>query len=185
MKQLLAFGVLLATPFLPHSASASLSAPDWAERMAGRWRGEGVRVDVGTGSQTLLEVDVNAEWHPEFPLPAVVSRNHFKETMLDAEGNPVRTKEYDRLYWVREAARQDSRAEILLGSGIDSAGPIGSRGSFDSANFLMVVQQDLGSGIRVSSQSDMSNAGLTLYTETLWMGGRKKTHSEISYQREP
>jgi hypothetical protein len=185
MNSFMASGILLATSLLPFSASASLSAPDWAERMAGHWRGEGVRVDVATGSQILVEVDVNADWHPEFPLPAIVSRNHFKETTLDAEGNPLRTKEYDRVYWVRESARQDSRAEILLGAGIDSTGPIGSRGSFDAANLLMIVQQDLGSGIRVTSQSDMSNPGLTLYTETLWMGGRKKTQSEIRYQREP
>ncbi len=179
--------VLLANLVLaaPAFASASLPAPDWAERMAGHWMGEGVRVDVATGSQTLVEVEVRAEWHSEFAIPAIVSRNHFKETALDAEGNPLRTKEYDRVYWVRESARSGSRVEILLGSGTDSSGPVGSRGSFDAANLVMIVQQDLGSGNRVSSQSDMSNPGLTLYTETFWLSGRKKIWSEIRYQRLP
>lgn len=153
--------------------------------MVGRWAGEGVRVDVSTGSQTLVEVEVIAEWHSAFSMPAIVSRNHFKETTLDSEGKPLRTRKYDRVYWVREAGRSGSTAEILLGSGTDSSGPVGSRGSFDAASLVMIVQQELGSGNRVSSQSDMSNPGLTLYTETFWLSGRKKIWSEIRYQRLP
>jgi len=190
MKKFLSFSfpaVLLANLALaaPAFASAALPAPDWAERMAGHWLGEGVRVDIATGSQTLVKVEVHAEWHAEFALPAIVSRNHFSETALDADGKLLRTREYDRVYWIRESARSGERAEIILGSGTDSSGPVGSRGSFDAASLVMIVQQDLGSGNRVSSQSDMSNPELTLYTETFWLSGRKKIWSEIRYQRAP
>jgi len=168
---------------LPVIASAAAGAkPDWAQRMAGRWQGEGARIEISTGAQTLVEVGVVSEWHPELPLPALVSKNHFKETVLDVDGNPVSSRQYDRIYWVRENSRQGARAELLLGSGTDSSGPIASRGSYDLQSFIMIVQQDLGSGTRIHSQSDMSNPGMTVYNEMIWLNGRKKTQSEIRYQ---
>jgi hypothetical protein len=165
------------------SVSNAAQAPDWAEKMMGRWSGEGARVELQSGNQTLVEVQVSSEWVLQGARSALVSRNRFKETELDVDGNPGRTKEYDRVYWIQEKLRQGSRVELVLGSGSDPAGSVESTGVYDGLNESMTVQQNVSPALKVFTQTDLSHVGLTLYRETVWVNGKKKTSSEIRFQR--
>ncbi|MEN9723261.1 MAG: hypothetical protein RJB38_1247 [Pseudomonadota bacterium] len=165
------------------SARASVEAPDWAERMAGKWRGAGERVDLASGQRTKIEVEVDSQWRSELVLPALVSKNRFSEITLAQDGSVVRSRQYDRIYWIRELQRNLSQVELALGAGEDSSSAEGSRGSYDSQLFLLLVQQDLGTGSRISSRSDLSTPGLTQYEELFWWNGRKRARSEIRYER--
>ena len=165
------------------SVSYAGSTPDWAERMVGQWSGEGARMELQSGVQTLVEVQVVSEWVSRGAISALVSKNRFKETELDVQGNPVRTKEYDRVYWIQEKLRQGSRVELALGSGSDPSGGAESSGVYDGLNELMTVQQTVNPSLRVFTQTDLSHLGLTLYQETVWVNGKKRTSSEIRFQR--
>lgn len=160
-------------------------APDWATLMMGRWSGEGARVDIRSGVQTLLEVQVFSQWTVQGSNAALISRNHLKETELDVNGNPVRQREYDRVFWVREKKRQGARVDLIFGSGSTPGVGAESQGVYDDSNKALTVQQDVSPSIRVFSQSDLSNPGLTIYFETIWINGEKKTSAEIRYQRSP
>lgn len=142
-------------------------------------------MEIHSGVQTLVEVRVSSEVVAHSTGAALISRNRFKETELNAQGEPVRTKEYDRNYWVREKRRQGSRVDLIFGSGANPSSPGQSEGFFDLSSSLLTVQENVSPAIRVWSQSDLSNDGLTLYLETIWVNGEKKTSTEIRYQRVP
>ncbi|MBU6374729.1 MAG: hypothetical protein KGQ59_01925 [Bdellovibrionales bacterium] len=184
LRAALVFGLILGA-FPVHAYESRSSAPDWAEKMLGQWRGEGVRKDLATGRKTLVTVEVRSEWRTQLKFPALVSKNSFKEETLDSSGAVTQVREYERVYWMRETSREESRAEIILGGGEDSSTNPSSSGSYDSLSQLMVIQQELGLGTRVNSTSDLSQDGVTFYQEMFWNNGRKKTFSEITYSRLP
>jgi len=176
----------MALSFGTVATSWASDAPDWALHMMGSWRGEGVRVEVANRAKTRIEAQVETQW---VSLPSgggVVSRNHIKETLLGSNGLPVRSKEYDRIYWVTEVSRQSDRVELRLGGGEIPGEGAASMGVFEPLRLTLTSTQQVSGSIRVEIQTQFAVDGLdgeTLSQERVWLGNALYTHGQIRYTR--
>lgn len=177
---------LMALGFGTAASSWASDAPDWALHMIGSWRGAGVRVELANRAKTRIEAQVETHWVSLPSGSGVVSRNHIKETLLGSNGLPVRSKEYDRIYWVTEVSRQADRVELRLGGGELPGEGAASVGAFDPVKLMLTSTQQVSGNIRVEIQTQFGVEGLdgeTLSLERVWLGNSLYTEGQIRYTR--
>lgn len=177
-------GLLFLSP--AGAVSPTQEIPDWALHMMGSWRGAGVRVEVASRTKTRIESQVQTQWVSLPSGAGVVSRNHIKETLLGSQGQPIRSKEYDRTYWVMEVARQSDRVELRLGGGEIPGEGAASLGFFDPTQLTLSSSQEVSGNVRVEYQTQFAVDGIDGETgsqERVWFGNSLYTEGQIRYTR--
>lgn len=170
-------------------AGADPGAPDWALHMMGSWRGAGVRVEIASRSKTRIESQVETQWVNGPAGGGVVSRNRIKETLLGPNGAPIRSREYDRNYWVQEVSRQSDRVELRFGSGEipgQSDGAGFSSGVFLPQELTLSSTQEVSGNVRVEFQTQFAVDGIdgeTRSLERVWYGSNLHSEGQIRYVR--
>ncbi len=152
---------------------ALAAPPEWALRMEGKWTGQGERIDA-QGNRTVIEAAAESHWSG-----ALISKNHFDETVYSAGGTPLRKRSYDRVYWISEQAD----GTLMLGYGETPGEKASSRGAYDPSTGIMRSEQVIGGAMRVSVTTDLSVDGRSEYFEQIYMGDSLHSEARISYSR--
>ncbi len=157
--------------------------PDWAILMQGEWKGSGVRVEAASRRTTLVEMEVSSRWVEADGGGALVSRNHIREVLLGPDGEPSRSREYDRVYWVAEASRTGSVAQLAFGSGALPGQSPGSTGTFDAQSRQMASLQVVGGSLRVELVTDLGSPGEARTLERVSLGESLHSEARITFKR--
>jgi hypothetical protein len=140
-------------------------------------------VEPASRYTTAIELDVSSRWVEHDGGGALVSHNHIREVLVGADGKPVRSKEYDRVYWVAEVSRAGSLAQLAFGSGSVPGQSPGATGSFDAESRQMASRQVVGGSLKVEIDTDLSTPGAASTLERVSIGPSLHSESRITFGR--
>ena len=152
------------------------------QQMVGKWRGEGIRVQVYSQRKTWIRAQTEALIVGE----KLVSRNEITETAVNERNESVGpSRTYVRTYWIRPAGLASESTvneayEFGMGEGADEK--ITSQGTFQGG--ILEVNQNFGGDppYIVRSLTGFKD-GVSTYTEKVWHGDAQLTDTRIEYRK--
>lgn len=151
--------------------------------MQGTWTGDGIKSFPVTDEKVRVEVRTVTEVQGDL----LVSRNHFKETPVVSHGGFARSREYDRVYWLRfKGTGSEGEESYEMGPGAEGLSPA-TQGSFK--DFSLVAEQTLenaagGPPLRIQMRTRFDPQGpSSVYRETITQQEREISNAEITFRR--
>ncbi len=156
---------------------ASLANASLFQWMQGSWQGSGERVFYATGQRVQIEAQVSSGVVSE----VLISQNDIRETIVLEDGTLGATREYRRVYWIREKG-DPTTGVYELGYGEDTSIPPASTGRLDGNS--LEVEQKMGDAFLIRSRTEFL-PDETVYTETTTLEGKAHSQTTIRYRRRP